>query len=234
MQSLPAAVIFDLDGCLVDSEPLCIRAIAREIQALGVGDISPEDIRARFLGVSMRVICDEVAKQTGKSCPDDFVERVESQLFVDYQNRLKQIDGAAVMLATLRKQGVKMAIATGGSVKRMTQTLTMGGLSQWFAGRAFSADQVANGKPAPDLFLLAADEIGVPPESCVVLEDSPHGIQGAVSAGMRAVGFVGGAHLEGIRDAHAEKLLGKGATTIAHDMTEVTHALLSAAPCSDD
>lgn len=223
---MPQAVIFDLDGCLVDSETLSISAIAEEIQDMGATGVTYDYIRDRFLGVSMRVICEHVAEQTGKTCADDFVDRVEERLFARYRTDLRQIEGAAAMLDALHDRGTPVAIATGGSIRRMAETLRISGLARYFEGTAFSADQVKHGKPAPDLFLLAAEELGVDPASCVVMEDSPHGIQGAKSAGMRAVGFVGGTHLNPMRESHKQLLLSKGAEQVCETIPETLAAIL--------
>lgn len=223
---MPQAVIFDLDGCLVDSETLSISAIAEEIRDMGVSDVTYDYIRDRFLGVSMRVICEHVAEQTGKVCADDFVDRVEERLFARYRTDLRQIEGAAAMLDALKEQGIPVAIATGGSIRRMGETLKISGLAGYFEGTAFSADQVKQGKPAPDLFLLAAQELGVDPTKCVVMEDSPHGIQGAKSAGMRAIGFVGGTHLDPMREPHRQLLLSKGAEQVCETIPETLAAIL--------
>ncbi|NVK35076.1 MAG: HAD family phosphatase [Rhodobacteraceae bacterium] len=223
----PAAVIFDLDGCLVDSEPLALAAITEEMRAMGVTDITFDEIRSRFLGVSMRVICEQVAQRSGRDDAEGFVERVETRLFDEYRRHLKTIEGAPQMLSTLQDEAIPIAIATGGSLRRMQETLTSGGLDQFFEGSAFSADQVEHGKPAPDLFLLAAANMHVRPEHCLVLEDSPHGIEGAVAAGMRAIGFVGGSHLDGVREAHADLLTSKGAERVVATLEQVLDAILS-------
>jgi len=225
--SPPAAVIFDLDGCLVDSEVMALSAIAAEMQDMGFDDVTFESIRARFLGVSMRVIFDLVTNPDSGDFPDDFVDRVEARLFEDYRQHLRQIQGVDAMLTALSERGIKVALATGGSVRRMHTTLSLGGLGPWFDGVAFSADQVAHGKPAPDLFLFAAQRLGVAAADCVVLEDSPHGIQGAVAAGMRAIGFVGGSHLDGLRETHAALLMSKGAAEVAFDMPSAARAFLN-------
>jgi beta-phosphoglucomutase-like phosphatase (HAD superfamily) len=94
--------------------------------------------------------------------------------------------------------------------------------------QAFSADLVSRGKPAPDIFLLAAEKLGVAPQNCAVLEDSPHGIKGAVEAGMRAVGFVGGSHLAGRRADHAEILRAAGADHVISHLSEAIAALVPA------
>lgn len=226
MPGKPLAVIFDLDGCLVDSERLAINAIADEVQAMGATQSSFEDIRSRFLGVSMTVICQHFSAQTGDVCAEDFVDRVETRLFALYREQLQQIDGVEELLSALRVRGISLAIATGGSIRRMHETLAAAGLSAWFEGTGFSADQVVHGKPAPDLFELAAREIGVPVEDCIVLEDSPHGVEGALAAGMQAIGFVGGSHLDDMRDSHAELLRSKGAFRVEQDLQGVLDALL--------
>ena len=88
-----------------------------------------------------------------------------------------------------------------------------------------SAEQVRHGKPAPDLFLFAAGNLGVAPADCIVVEDSPHGIKGAVAAGMRAFGFVGGSHLDGIRDSHVETLRSAGAEAVFDDLAALSRSL---------
>lgn len=226
MTSTPAAIIFDLDGCLVDSEPLSIGAIVEVAHEMGVSHVTFDDIRARFLGVSMRVICAELTRSTGQAAYAEFVDRVETRLFTTYKERLRQIDGVVAMLLTLKQNNIAMAVATGGSIRRMNETLLISGLAPWFENTAFSADQVEHGKPAPDLFLFAAAELGVPADKCVVLEDSPHGVRGAVDAGMRVVGFVGGSHLEGMRKAHTELLISKGADTVAGTLMDALAAFL--------
>ena len=225
-RSLPdRAVIFDLDGCLVDSEPLSIGAIIAEMAALGIPGTTFEAIRDSFLGVSMRVICDHVAKKLGVDCPPDFTDRVERRLFESYRTGLRLIDGVEGLLDRLEGAGIPFAIATGGSIRRMTYTLDCAGLTGRFPGRAFSADQVARGKPAPDIFLFAAAQLQVAPSACVVVEDSPLGVAGAVAAGARAVGFVGGSHLDGRRGAHGALLAARGASPVLPDMSGMFEAV---------
>lgn len=219
------AVIFDLDGCLVDSEPLAIGAITEEMQAMGIADATFASIRDRFLGVSMRVICEDLAVRSGIACPQDFVDRVEMRLFAAYRTGLRRTRGVTALLDALDAAGVASGVATGGSVRRMLTTLDHSGLASRFAGRAWSADQVAAGKPAPDLFLHVADQLGFAPADCVVLEDSPHGVVGARAAGMRVVGFTGGSHLDGTRAAHAARLRSVGADPVIDRMDAAFEAL---------
>ncbi|WP_033069102.1 HAD family hydrolase [Thalassospira australica] len=223
---LPAAVIFDLDGCLVDSEPLSLEVIATEMQYLGIDDVTINYVRDRFLGVSIQDICRHVSKRLGKACPDDFTDRVETRLLGEYETRLRQISGAEMLLRRLMGAGVKFALATGSSLRRMRATLEISGLAPHFEYTAYSADQVANGKPAPDLFLLAAGGISAPPEKCIVIEDSPHGVRGARAAGMTALGFVGGTHLHDIRADQEQVLHDAGATEIFESLQEIGDKIL--------
>ncbi|KJE35859.1 hypothetical protein UF64_07035 [Thalassospira sp. HJ] len=223
---VPAAVIFDLDGCLVDSEPISLEVIATEMNCLGIDDVTINYVRDRFLGVSIQDICKHVSDRLGNACPDDFTQRVEDRLLEEYKTRLRQIPGAEALLRRLLGAGVKTALATGSSLRRMGSTLDISGLAPHFAGTAFSADQVPNGKPAPDLFLLAAERISSPPTQCVVIEDSPHGVKGARAAGMKALGFVGGSHLYDIRAAQGRVLRDAGATQVFDNLQEVGNEIL--------
>lgn len=215
------AVVFDLDGCLVDSEPLSLEAVAAQMREVGITDATADEVGARFLGVAIPVIADYAADRLGHPCPPDFAARIEARLLARYETDLRRIPGARALLDGFRGQGTDMAIATGGSLKRMDVTLTLSGLKPYFPTTACSAEEVARGKPAPDLFELAAKRLGIDPTDCIVLEDSPHGVKGAIAAGMRPVGFVGGAHLAGKRKDHAEVLRASGAVTVIDDLAQL-------------
>ena len=221
----PKAVIFDLDGCLVDSEPKMLESITAQMRELGILDAMYEEIRDSFLGVTMAVIRDHVSKRLGRDCPADFQQRVEARLYEDYRQGLARISGVTSLLQALSEQDMPTAIATGGSVERLGKTLYHSGLEAYFKGRAFSAEQVRRGKPAPDIFLYAAEQIGVAAEDCVVIEDSPHGVEGAVAAGMKAIGFDGGSHLRGIRDKHAQRLKAAGAEWVTRELRSLVSLL---------
>lgn len=223
------AVIFDMDGCLVDSEVHALEILAAELRDAGVEDVTVEDLRARFLGVAVTRICEYFEDQRDLPLPAGFIDRFEERLFARYRRDLKLIDGIPDLLRSLADRGVATAIASGSSARRLKVTLECVDLSSHFRGRCFSADLVENGKPAPDLFLYAAEQLGIAPVSCAVLEDSPHGVTGARAAGMRAIGFVGGSHLADFRDGHARRLEQAGAATVRRDMTAMLDALLTAA-----
>ena len=222
------AVIFDMDGCLVDSEPLSLEAVAAEMRAAGLIDATAEMVGDKYLGVSIQSICRDVGEHLEHDSPDAFAARVEERLFARYPAELQCMPGVETLLKRLNNTGIGTAIATGSSVRRLGRTLEVSGLAKDFERRGFSADQVKHGKPAPDLFLLAAQQLGVPPEHCAVLEDSPHGIAGAVAAGMRAVGFVGGSHLDGRQEAHGAILRSAGAVEVIESLAQAYEALIPA------
>lgn len=222
--SVTRAVIFDLDGCLVDSETMSLSSIADQMIEEGV-DTTVAEVSHRFLGLSIQTIVNMISEAAGRELPG-FAERFEDRLLVRFETELQLIPGALPLIEALRNRGVPTAIATGSSLHRLATTLRVTGLGKYFIGRGFSADLVRRGKPAPDLFLLAAERLGIPPEDCVVMEDSPHGVTGAIAAGMRAVGFVGGSHLEGMRDEHAARLRAAGAEDVLYDLGPMLDALL--------
>jgi HAD superfamily hydrolase (TIGR01509 family) len=224
MTTTTRVVIFDLDGCLVDSEPLALESIAAEMRALGIPDASWTELREDFLGVSFSVVSHYVERRLGRPCPG-FRENFYRRLYAFYAVRLPVIAGVVELLDRLQATGLTLAIATGGSVERMQRSLACTALDRYFAGHAFSADQVARGKPAPDLVLHVARQLGAAPVDCAVVEDSPHGILGAVTAGMRAIGFVAGSHLQGIRKRQANRLREAGADIVVADAGKLYGAI---------
>ncbi|PHQ86327.1 MAG: hypothetical protein COB65_01335 [Thalassobium sp.] len=215
------SIIFDLDGCLVESEVLALRAIANSARELGAQDISEQEMCGQLLGLKMSKIGDWVEQKAGSPVPEDFADRIDAELMAQYPTELNPVNGAITVLSFLELQGFQIALATGSSTTRMQLALKTTGLSRFFEGRACSSDQVENGKPAPDLFLHAANLLDRTAGNCLVLEDSPNGVRGAVAAGMSAIGFVGGSHLKSIREEQASKLLDAGCELVIHDLTDV-------------
>lgn len=221
----PQAVIFDLDGCLVDSEPLSLASLATEMRAAGIPWATFEEVRDRYLGVSSDYVYRDIADYLGRPCPPDLGERFSRRLFRAYETDLRSIPSMIALLDAVQAAGIATCIASGGSPERIRLTLSLTGLKDRFGKRTFSGEQVARGKPAPDLVLLAARELGVAPKDCVVIEDSPHGVQGARAAGMRAFGYTGGSHLDGVREHHAERLRAAGAELVSDDPADLLAAL---------
>ena len=136
------AVIFDMDGCLVDSEPLCLETIAAEMRALGVSEATPEMVRDRFLGVGLGEIARFVSQRSKAFFPQDFACHVEATLQDRYASDLKVIPGVIPLLKRLEALGIQCAIATGASMKRMNLTLDISGLSSFFEGKALCVEDV--------------------------------------------------------------------------------------------
>lgn len=225
------AVIFDMDGCLVDSEPMSLQTLAEMMAEEGL-QASTDDLRRKFLGVSIQSIVTHIAELLDRDDLPHFARDFEKRLLARYPAELRVIPGIPALLDDLAARGIAVAIATGSSVHRLETTLDVADLADRFGNMIFSADQVRRGKPAPDVFLLAADRLGIPPEACAVMEDSPHGIAGARAAGMRAVGFTGGTHLAGMQDDHARRLGDAGAVAVLPDLAGMLDALLDHQPTS--
>ncbi|MFI8302790.1 HAD family hydrolase [Streptomyces sp. NPDC085927] len=182
-------VIFDNDGVLVDSEPISNRLLAGHLTELG-HPTSYEDSIRDYMGSAMHRVHDLVEERTGQRLPDDFDDVFHARVFAAFERELKPVAGAADVLEALAAEGVPYCVASSGSHERIRVGHRTTGLDRWFDDeRIFSSQDVGRGKPAPDLFLYAAERMGVAPARCVVVEDSPLGVQAAVAAGMDVYGF---------------------------------------------
>jgi HAD superfamily hydrolase (TIGR01509 family) len=182
-------VIFDNDGVLVDSEPISNRLLAAYLTELGHPTTYEDSIRD-YMGSAMHRIHDLVLERTGQRLPDDFDDIFHARVFAAFERELKPVPGVMDVLEKLTADGVPYCVASSGSHERIRVGHRTTGLDRWFDdGRIFSSQDVGRGKPAPDLFLYAAEQLGVDPETCVVVEDSPLGVQAAVAAGMDVYGF---------------------------------------------
>ncbi|MEU3845138.1 HAD family hydrolase [Streptomyces sp. NPDC028635] len=182
-------VIFDNDGVLVDSEPISNRHLAAYLTELGHPTTYEESIRD-YMGSAMHRIHELVLERTGQRLPDDFDDVFHARVFAAFERELKPVPGMAGVLEKLAADGVPYCVASSGSHERIRVGHRTTGLDRWFDdARIFSSQDVGRGKPAPDLFLYAAERMGVAPERCVVVEDSPLGVQAAVAAGMDVLGF---------------------------------------------
>jgi HAD superfamily hydrolase (TIGR01509 family) len=179
-------VIFDCDGVLVDSEPIANRVFAEALAELGL-NVSVPEMYAEFVGRSMSYCMGLVEARLGHPAPEDFVTRLQERTFAAFEaSGLKAIEGIFEALSHI---DIPMCVASSGEVEKMRFTLGMTGLLRCFEGRLFSATQVAHGKPAPDIYLFAADQMGVQPNRCVVIEDSPAGAEAGLAAGMIVFGY---------------------------------------------
>ncbi|WP_306336087.1 HAD family phosphatase [Streptomyces sp. KL118A] len=182
-------VIFDNDGVLVDSEPISNTILAGYLTELG-HPTSYEDSLRDYMGAAVHRVHDLVLERTGQRLPADFDDVLHERVFAAFERELRPMDGAVEVLEKLAGDGVAYCLASSGSHERIRVGHRKTGLDKWFGdGRIFSSQDVGRGKPAPDLFLYAAERMGVAPGKCVVVEDSPLGVQAAVAAGMDVLGF---------------------------------------------
>ena len=183
---MTALVIFDCDGVIVDSEPLANAVLHARLVALGL-DLTLEDSATRFTGLTMADCVTLIEARLGRAVPDDFVARVRRETKAAFDDALTPVGGIVEVLARLAKP---FCLASSGSHEKIRHSLRLTGTDRYFDGdRIFSAQDVAAGKPAPDLFLHAAACLGVPPGRCVVVEDSVPGVLAGVAAGMRVFGY---------------------------------------------
>ncbi|MFD7306309.1 MULTISPECIES: HAD family hydrolase [Streptomyces] len=182
-------VIFDNDGVLVDSEPISNRHLAAYLTELGHPTTYEDSIRD-YMGSAMHRIHDLILERTGQRLPEDFDDVFHARVFAAFEQELKAVSGAAEVLEKLAAEEVPYCVASSGSHERIRVGHRAAGLERWFDDeRIFSSQDVGRGKPAPDLFLYAAQRMGVAPERCAVVEDSPLGVRAAVAAGMDVYGF---------------------------------------------
>jgi HAD superfamily hydrolase (TIGR01509 family) len=181
-------VIFDCDGVLIDSERVTIKVDVRALSELG-WPLSEADVIARFMGRSDREGRAIIEAHLGRKLPAGWAEQIERQYREAFNAELTAVDGVREALDRIR---LPTCVASSGTHEHLRYTLSLTGLYERFAGRIFSADDVAAGKPAPDLFLHAASEMAADPAGCVVVEDSRPGVEAARAAGMRALAFAGG------------------------------------------
>jgi HAD superfamily hydrolase (TIGR01509 family) len=182
-------VIFDNDGVLVDSEPISNRLLAAYLTELG-HPTSYEDSIRDYMGSAMHRIHDLIEERTGRRLPAEFDDVFHGRVFAAFERELQPVPGVVGVLEKLAADGVAYCVASSGSHERIRVGHRTTGLDRWFEeARIFSSQDVGKGKPAPDLFLYAAERMGVAPERCVVVEDSPLGVRAAVAAGMDVYGF---------------------------------------------
>jgi HAD superfamily hydrolase (TIGR01509 family) len=185
-------VIFDCDGVLVDSERLIVKVEAQICQERGWG-LTEDDVIREFVGLSDAAMRARLSELIGEELPpgwdDEYTKRYREALARD----LEAVPGVAEAAEEIEQAGIATCVASSGSHEKMALTLGKTGLLDRFVGRIYSATdpEVAAGKPAPDLFLYAAERMGVDPARCVVVEDSPFGLTAALAAGMAAFGFAG-------------------------------------------
>jgi HAD superfamily hydrolase (TIGR01509 family) len=207
-------IIFDCDGVLVDSEVISCRAHAETLTRHGY-PITADEVLNRFLGVSDREARLMIENEIGRKLPNDFESQVKQATLQFYADDLRAISYVGEAIAAI---GLPKCVASSGTPEKIRHGLTCAGLYDQLAPHIFSASEVKRGKPAPDLFLFAAEQMQAAPAQCLVIEDSIPGVTGAVAAGMTVLGFHGGSHCP---PGHGGTLRAAGAIMTFEDMRQL-------------
>ena len=186
-------VIFDCDGVLLDSEIISATMLIQELAKLGVS-IDLDYVARHFLGRSYPTVMETIRREFHLTLPSQFEAIYRARLLETFETELKVMPDVAEVIANL---GKPYCIASSSSPMRAAKSLAMVGLGHLAGPKLFTSTMVANGKPAPDLFLHAAQQMGADPARCLVIEDSLTGIRAGLAAGMTVWRFTGGSHLKG-------------------------------------
>ncbi len=208
-------VVFDFDGVLVDSETMGCQ-IWSDVFAKHGMNVPAKDIMEKYTGKTGTLICRLIEQEYGYEIPDGFLDEVNETTESVMAKELKTVAG---VMETLPRLKTPVCIASGSRPKRLNMCLDVTGLRKFFPDETvFSSHYVKNGKPAPDIFLYAAEKMRVAPRKCLVVEDSSSGVVGALAAGMRAFGFMGASHCT---PARGVQLLESGAELLFDDFTKL-------------
>ena len=213
----PAALLFDFDGVLIESEAASNRQIAAFLTAAG-HPTSAEDSMARFMGLADVEFHDAVRAYVGGPLPDGFVETRRAEAERMLVDGLEAVAGAIDFVTGL-PETLPVAIVSSSSTRWIGGHLDHLGLRERFAPHLYSGrEHVDRGKPAPDLYLYAAASLGVPIAACAIIEDSPIGATGAVASGGTVIGLCAGSHCP---PDHASRLREIGVAQVAASFAEV-------------
>ena len=210
----PDLIIFDCDGVLVDSEPIASRIFHELINEIGL-NISLEETVRLFEGLSDRDSIRIIEEKLKRPIPASFSEDHDKQLFDALSRELDPIPNIADALDCI---STPTCVASSGPHKKICLSLGVTNLLARFEGRIFSAEEINRGKPFPDLFFYAAGKMGVPPQNCIVVEDSFFGVQAGIAAGMTVLGYAA---------RTAPEILKKAGATVFDDMLELPGLIMS-------
>jgi HAD superfamily hydrolase (TIGR01509 family) len=211
-------VIFDFDGVLIDSEQISM-VIDRGLLAECGVDLSEAEMHQRFVGKTFERMVHEVEQEFGLKLPEDLEARKDVLMLDLYRRELQPVPGVVAMLEQLH---LPRSIGTNGPRARALEALKITGLDRFFGERLTTFEDVANGKPAPDVYLLAASRAGFAPTDCLVIEDSKTGATAALAAGCKVVGFTGVSHHP---EQSAEELRAVGVKIIINDHADIISML---------
>lgn len=217
----PKALILDFDGVLVDSEQAGNQLLADLLTELG-HPTSLDETYDHYVGLAGRDFFRAVEQRIGGTLPPDFIERRRAQGQALLEQGVGEVPGAREFVRSLPAD-LPRALASSSSTRWMEGHLAHLGLTQAFSPHLYSGhEHVERGKPQPDLYIFAADQLGISIADCVIIEDSPIGVRGALASGARVVGFCGGTHC---RPGHADLLRAEGVRDIASDFADVRRLL---------
>lgn len=185
----PELIIFDCDGVLVDSEVLAVE-IDRQVLTEHGWELTREQVIEKFLGIPMIKVQEGLEEYLNRPLGPEWIDSLETRYKESFEESLEPVRG---IIEALEQLAVPRCVASSGTHERIRHSLTLCNMLGYFEeSHIFSAQDVARGKPAPDLFLHAASSMGVKQENCVVIEDSAHGVSAAKAAGMQVLGYAGG------------------------------------------
>ncbi len=217
----PAAILFDFDGVLVESEEAGNRHIAEWLTASG-HPTTPLDAMTNLMGLSGASFTGAIERWIGGPMPAGFVEAREAENVRALREGVGEVDGAVAFVRSL-PPALPRAIVSSSRTSWIETHLRHAGLADAFTGHIYSGQEhVARGKPEPDLYLYAADRLGIPIERCAIIEDSPVGVTGAAKTGAFVIGLCAGRHCA---TDHATRLTALGADAIAADFATVAALL---------
>ncbi|WNJ21013.1 HAD family hydrolase [Pontibacter sp. G13] len=216
---MKSRIIFDCDGVIVDSE---ILAAQNFLEALAQFDYTPnlDEYTKIYAGKKDTDIVRILKDELGLKLPEGFLEETHQKLKARFAEELKVIPGMGELIRGLE---MPKAVVSNSDLKHVEMCLELAGLSEVFGDRIFSADQVANPKPAPDVYEFAIEQLGWNKEECLVVEDSLTGVEAAVGAGLEVVGFLGAGHIMG---NHGEQVLALGAQALAENANSLQSYIL--------
>lgn len=219
-------VIFDCDGVLIDSEVIFCAVDSEALARLG-HTVAPSEIARRFCGTPHHVAWGTLSAELGFALDPGIVEEIKAESARRFTTELRAIAGAAEAIAAAPALGHPPCVASSTGLPNLRRNLETAGLLPLVDPHVFSASQVKRGKPAPDVFLYAASQMGADPADCLVIEDSVHGVTAARRAGMKVVGFTGGGHAD---PELGQRLKAAGAGRTFATMAEIAAWLAAGTP----
>ena len=214
---IPAAIIFDFDGVIADSEVRANRTLAESLTAIGL-PTTYEDCLRDYCGHNWQETERRIVARLGGPLPTDFRAQHRARARERFAEGFSPVPGAPAFLDRLGP--LPRAIASSSSPDYIAMSLGRFGMAHHFGGHVYSADGWDRGKPFPDIYLAAAKGLGIEPAHCLAIEDSPIGAEAAIAAGMTVVGFCGAGHIVD-RAAHGDMLRDVGVHHVALEFEEV-------------